>query len=101
MIGAYKAPSKKELTYISEIQKLLTNYCSSYDKILLLMDFNMPFSNKDMKDLYDMFDLNHLMKGSACFKSSTASYIDNFYTNKKASFFNSSTGISDHRSLIL
>ena len=38
-----------------------------------------------------------------CFKSSNPSCNDNFYTNKKTTFFNSSTAetsISDHRSLI-
>ena len=50
-----------------------------------------------------MFELNHLIKDLTCFKSSNLSCIDNFYTNKKKMFFNSSTvetGISDHHSLI-
>ena len=45
----------------------------------------MSFSNRNMKDLCDMFELNQL------------------YTNKKTTFFNSSTfktGISDHHSFI-
>ena len=56
-----------------------------------------------MKDLCDMFELNHLIKDPTCFKNSTASCIDNFYTVKKTTFFNSSTvetGISDRNSLI-
>ena len=55
------------------------------------------------KDLCDMFELNHLIKDSTCFKSSNSSCIDNFNTNKNKIFFNSSTvetGISDHYSLI-
>ena len=48
--GTYKPPSQNEPTYVSEIQKLLTYYRSSYDKILLLSDFNMSFSNKSMKE---------------------------------------------------
>ena len=50
-----------------------------------------------------MFELNHLIKDPTCFKSSNPLCIDNFYTNKNAMFFNSSTveiGISDHHSLI-
>ena len=63
----------------------------------------MSFSNKNMKDLCDMFELNHLIKDPTCFKCSKPSCIDNFYTNKNTMFFNSSTvetGISDHHSLI-
>ena len=72
-------------------------YCFSYDNILLLADFNMTFSNKNMKDLRDMFELKHLIKDPTYFKSSIPLPIDNFYTNKKTTFFNSST---DHHSLI-
>ena len=103
ILGTYKPPSQNETTYVSEIQKLLTYYRSLYDNILLLGDFNMPFSNKNMKNLCHMFELNHLIKGPTCFKSSKPSCIDNFYTNKNTIIFNSSTvetGISDHYSLI-
>ena len=51
----------------------------------------MSFSNKNMKDLCDMFELNHLIKDQTCFKSSNPSCIDNFYFNKNKMFFNSST----------
>ena len=71
------------MNQLSQIQKLLTYYRSSYDDILLLEDFNMSFSNKNMKDLSDMFELNHLVKDPTCFKRSSPSCIDNFYTIKK------------------
>ena len=103
ILGTYKPPFQNEPTYVSEIQKLLTYYLSSHNNILLLGDFNMPFSNKNMKDLYDMFGLSHLIEDPACFKSSNPSCIDNFSTNKKTTFFNLSSveaGISDHYSLI-
>ena len=99
----YQGSSKNEPTYVSEIQKLLTYYRSSYDNILLLGHFNMSFSNKNMKDLCNMFELNHLIEDPKCFKSSDSSCIDNFYLSKKITFFNSSTvetDISDHHSLI-
>ena len=99
ILGTYKPRSENERTYVPEIQKLLTYCRCSYDNILLLGDFNISFSNKNMKDLCDMFELNHLMKDPTCFKSSNPSCIDNFYTNKKIKFFNSSTvetDISDH-----
>ena len=86
ILGTYKPPSQNESTYVSEIQKLPTYYRSSYDNILLLGDFNMSFSNKNTKDLCDLFELNHLIKDPTCFKSSHPSCIDNFYTNKNAMF---------------
>ena len=56
-----------------------------------------------MKDLRDMFELNHLIKDPTYLKSSIPLSIDNFHTNKKTTFFNSATDesdISDHHSLI-
>ena len=103
ILGTYKLPSQNESTYVSEIQKLLAYYRSSCGNILLLRDFNMSFSNKNMKKLCDMFELNHLIKDPTCSKSSNPSCIDNFYTNKNKMLFNSSTvdaGISDHHILI-
>ena len=62
ILGTYKPPSQNEPTCVSEAQKLL-NYChNSYGNILSLEDSNMSFSNKNMKDLCDMFELNHLIK---------------------------------------
>ena len=69
MLGTYKSPSLNEPTYVSEIKKLLTYYRSSYDNIFFGGDFNVSFSNKNMKDMRDMFELNHLIKDPACFKS--------------------------------
>ena len=51
ILGTYKPPSPNEPTCVSEIQKLVIYCRSSYDNILLLGDFNMSFSNKNMKDL--------------------------------------------------
>ena len=104
ILGTYKPPSQNEPTYISETQKLLTYYCFSYNNILLPGDFNISFSNENIKDLCHMFELmNHLIKDPTCFQISNPSFTDNFYTNKKTSFFHSSTvetGISDHHSFI-
>ena len=47
--------------------------------------------------------LNHLIIDATCFKIWNFSCIGNLYTNKKTTFYNSSTvktGISDHHSLI-
>ena len=70
---------------------------------VLLGYFNLSFANKNMKDLCDMFELNHLIKNPTCFKGSNPLCTDNIYTNKKTRLFNSSTvkiGISNHHNLI-
>ena len=47
---------------------------------------NVSFSNKNIKDMCDIFEFNHLIKHSTCFRNSNPSYIGNFYTNKKKTF---------------
>ena len=54
--------------------------------MLLQGDFNMSLCNKNMKDLWDMFELNHLIKDPICFKRSNPSCVDNFYTKQKTAF---------------
>ena len=44
-------------------------------------------ANKNAKDLCDTFELKNFIKDSTCFGSLNLSCIDNFYTNKKTSFF--------------
>ena len=99
----FLSPSQNEPTCISEIQKLLTYYYSSHDSTLFPGDFNMSFSNKNMKDPCNIFELNHPIKDPTCLKGSSPSHVDNFYTNKKTTFFNTSTveaRIPEHHSLI-
>ena len=61
MLETSKPSSQNELTYVSEIQKSLTYYRCSYNNVIMLGDFNTSFSNKNMKDMCDMFELNHII----------------------------------------
>ena len=62
---------------------------SSYDNILLLGGFNnfgISFSNKNMKDLYDMFELNHLIKTQHVSKAQTPYVLITFTLTKMQCF---------------
>ena len=50
---------------------LLKYYRSLHDNVLLLQDFNMSFSKKNIKDLCDLFELNHIIKDPTRFKRQT------------------------------
>ena len=68
-IGTCKPPSLNEPTFISEI--LLKYYRSLHDNVLLLQDFYMSFFKKNIKDLCDLFELNHIIKDPTRFKRQT------------------------------
>ena len=69
ILGTYKPPSLNEPTFISEM--LLKYYRSLHDNVLLLHDFKMSFSKKNIKDLCDLFELNHIIKDTTRFKRQT------------------------------
>ena len=50
---------------------------------VLLGYFNLSFANKNMKDLCDMFELNHLMKNPTCFKGSNPLLVISILTKRQ------------------
>ena len=62
----------------------------NYDNILILGDFNSSVSENHMKDFYEMYDLEDLIRGPTCFKNANnPSSIDVMLINRKNSFQNS------------
>lgn len=58
-MGTNKPPSLKDINIISEKRKIVTCYKSTYDKILLMGDFNMTPSNPNIVDLIRDYELQN------------------------------------------
>ena len=58
-MGTNKPPSLKDINIISEKRKIATCYKSTYDKILLMGDFNMTPSNPNIVDLIRDYELQN------------------------------------------
>lgn len=58
-MGTYKPPSLKDINFISEKRKILTCYKSTYDKILLMGDFEMTPKNQNLVDLIKDYELQN------------------------------------------
>ena len=93
VITLKKETSPIFLTHVSkELDKLLGNY----DHILLLGDFNSFVCEKNMKDLFEAYDIEKLILEPTCFENaSNPSSIDVMLTNRKNSFVESNFMFTD------
>ena len=87
IIGTYKPPSLSDITFTSEIKNILAFYCLTHDSILPMRDFNMTIDNSNFNELIDEHELSALISEPTCFKSINPTYIDNFLTSTKNSFY--------------
>ena len=104
VIELYKPPNQKEEHYLKNLSVVLNNYLSEYEHIILLRDFNLSTSNKNLADLMTLFILESLTNTPTCFQSDKPRCIDLILTNKNSLFKNSKTfevGISGHHHLVL
>ena len=105
LYGGYNNKKQNIAKYLCELGKLLDNFLSKYDNVLLVGDFNSETSESRMNEFCDVYDLKNLIKENTCFKNPlNPSCIDLMLTNKIRSFQNSQTleiGLSDHHKLTL
>ena len=96
--GTYHPPSQDDKLYFNSIGQGLDVYMKSYDKFLLIGDFNAEEGEADMENFMELYDLGNLIKEKTCFKSvENPSCLDLFLTNCVRSFQNTkviSTGVS-------
>ena len=91
-----------QLSFLTDYLKLLTLIVGTYEKQVIIGDFNLTPDNKRMREFVDLYSLINLIKTSTCFKG-TGSCIDLLVTNEKYSFRNTNafeTGLRDHHLLI-
>ena len=105
LLGTYHPPSQNDNFYFNSIGQGIDVYTKSYDKFLLIGDFNAEEGEAVMENFMELYDLGNLVKEKTCFKSvENPSCVDLFLTNCVRSFQCTkviSTGISDHHKMIL
>ena len=90
IIGTYKPPSLRDITFTSEIKNILSFYRSTHDNILLISHFKMTLDNPNFNELIEDHELSALISEPTCFKSIKSinpTCIDNFLTSNKNLFF--------------
>ena len=105
LFGTYHPPSQNDSYYFNTIGKALDVYDKSYDKFLLVGDFNAEETEIVMSTFLNTYSLKNLVKEKTCFKSlQNPSTVDLFLTNNNRSFQGTraiSVGISDFHKLII
>ena len=100
LFGTYHPPSQNDQYYFEALDKALDCY-SSYDRIVLIGDFNSEVHETCMETFFYQHNLTNIVKEDTCFKnSSKPSTIDLFLTNRSSYFKNTKTffmGLSDFR----
>ena len=98
LFGSYHPPSQSDNYYFDNVTNALDLYCQTYDKFLLIGDFNAEDSEPCLSRFLYEHNSKNLVKDKTCFKSlENPSCIDLFLTNSPLSFQNTvtmSTGLS-------
>ena len=104
-MGAYNWTNETTSYFLDHVNKSLDKTMANYDNVLILGDLNSTMSDAPMKNFYELYNLENLMKESTCYKNPyNHSSIDVILTNSKSCFQNSmaiETGLSDHHKMII
>ena len=102
--GIYKPPNLSETDLTTSIETIISKVSNSYEKLILIGDFNVTTSNPILSLFLDSFALWPLNVDQTCFKNSkNPSCIDFLLTNFKPSFMKTNvfeTDISNHHKMI-
>ena len=105
IFGSYHPPSQSDQYYFECVGRALDSYHTTYEKYLLIGDFNAEERETCMKEFLYQYNLSNLVKEKTCFKSiNNPSCIDPFLTNHPKSFQNTQTissGMSDCHKMIV
>ena len=100
LFGTYHPPSKNDQYYFEALYKALDCY-TSYDRVLLIGDFNSEDSRTCMETFLYQNSLENIVKEGTCFKISSKHFIiDLFSTNNISNLQNIKRffrGLSDFR----
>ena len=103
--GVYHPPSQNDDYFFNCLGSALDIYNTTYDKILLVGDFNAEETESVCDGFLDLYNLKNLVKDKTCFKSiKKPTCIDLFLTNCSKSFQHTkaiSAGMSDHHKMIV
>ena len=104
LISIYRPPSQPEQYFFYEIGTALDHFCTKYENIILIGDFNCQAEEDVISGFMDNYNLQNLVRCPTCFKSGNPRSIDLILTNRKSSFRNTvaiETGLSDFHAMIV
>ena len=103
VVSLYRPPKQSLSYFLNSLSKLLDFYHRTYNKILVMGDFNAEPDVPIMASFLKAHNLYNHIKTKTCWKTPSGSCIDLVLSNNKYSFKSSGTaesGLSDHHSLV-
>ena len=103
LISIYRPPSQPEQHFFCEIGKVLDRFCTKYENIILIGEFNCEAEEEVISCFMDNYNLQNLVRCPICFKSGTPRSIDLILTNRKFSYRNTvaiETGLPEFHAMI-
>ena len=92
LFATYHPPSQSDEYYFSRVSDCLDAFSSSYDRFLLVGDFNAEDSEETVFNFLEKHNAENIVKDKTCFKSlNNPSCIDLFITNRPRCFQNTTT----------
>ena len=105
LFGGYRFPRQEAEYFLKHVNFALDTYRQTYDRFILIGDFNLNETDPLMSEFLHNNDSKNLAKENTCFKNpNNPSCIDLLITNSSCSFQNTITlasGLSDCHKMIL
>ena len=103
LVGIYRPPNMNESYFLGHLSRVIDLYSKTYDRILIMGDFNSEPCDEPIETFCDGYNLYNLVKEKTCFKGVPKCY-DLILTNCKHNFQNTSavtTGFSDFHKMTI
>ena len=105
LCATYHPPNQKDDYFFNHLEKAIDVYHQTYDKFLLIGDFNAEDTEPYLSQFLFEYDGKNIVSEKTCFKSKdNRGCIDLFITNSPNSFQNTSTiatGPSDFHKMVI
>ena len=70
LLGCSYNPHKEKIaSHLNNLITALENFCTAYENIILLGDFNVEVEEKNMSEFMSVYSLRNLVKQKACSKN--------------------------------
>ena len=105
ILWTYHPPNQPDDYFFKAAGNVLDRYLKSYEKFLLLGDFNTEDIKPILSEFLEQYEAKSIMKNKTCFKNpDRPTCIDLFSTNSSHSFQNTMTitiGLSDFHKMVI
>ena len=68
VVSVYKPAAQDATYFLNRLSQIIDFYSITYEKQVIIGDFNLTPDNKSMREFVDLYNLINLFKTTTCFK---------------------------------